>query len=42
MGWMQGATGDFRLGLRTLAASAIGSALLVLTIRGTQSRLANE
>ena len=34
MGWMQGVTGDFRVGLRMLAATAICSALLVLTIRG--------
>jgi MFS transporter, ACS family, tartrate transporter len=36
MGWMQGATGDFRFGLRTLAASAICSALLVLTVKPRQ------
>jgi ACS family tartrate transporter-like MFS transporter len=33
MGWMQGASGDFRLGLRVLAASAICSGLVVLTVR---------
>ena len=33
MGWMQGVTGDFRVGLRMLAATAICSALLVLTVR---------
>jgi hypothetical protein len=32
MGWLQAASGDFRLGLRTLAASAICSALVVITI----------
>jgi MFS transporter, ACS family, tartrate transporter len=32
MGWMQGFSGDFRLGLRVLAASAICSGLLVLSI----------
>ena len=36
MGWMQGATGDFRFGLRTLAASAVCSALLVLTVKPRQ------
>jgi MFS family permease len=33
MGWMQGASGDFRLGLRVLAVSAICSGLVVLTVR---------
>jgi len=33
MGWMQGVSGDFRIGLRVLAASALCSALAVLTIR---------
>jgi ACS family tartrate transporter-like MFS transporter len=33
MGWMQGASGDFRLGLRMLAASAICSGIVVLTVR---------
>ena len=31
MGWAQGQSGDFRLGLRVLAASAVCSGLLVLT-----------
>jgi ACS family tartrate transporter-like MFS transporter len=33
MGWMQSASGDFRGGLRVLAASAICSGLIVLTVR---------
>jgi len=33
MGWMQGLFGDFRVGLRMLAASALCSALVVLTVR---------
>lgn len=33
MGWMQSASGDFRAGLRVLAASAICSGLIVLTVR---------
>jgi len=33
MGWLQAASGDFRLGLRTLAFSAVCSGLLVLTVR---------
>src|SRR4051812_25374481 len=33
MGWLQDVSGDFRLGLRVLAASAICSGLVVLTIR---------
>jgi ACS family tartrate transporter-like MFS transporter len=33
MGWMQDLSGDFRLGLRALALSAICSGLLVLTVR---------
>jgi ACS family tartrate transporter-like MFS transporter len=33
MGWMQGASGDFRLGLRVLSVSAICSGIVVLTIR---------
>jgi ACS family tartrate transporter-like MFS transporter len=32
MGWMQGISGDFRVGLRVLAVSAVCSGLLVLTI----------
>jgi ACS family tartrate transporter-like MFS transporter len=31
MGWMQGVSGDFRVGLRVLAGSAICSGLIVLT-----------
>jgi ACS family tartrate transporter-like MFS transporter len=34
MGWLQGASGDFRLGLRTLAASAICSGVVVVSLRG--------
>ena len=38
MGWTQGESGDFRVGLRLLAASAICSGVIVLTVRtGTQS-----
>jgi len=38
MGWMQSASGDFHVGLRVLATSAICSGLLVLTVKkGTQS-----
>jgi MFS family permease len=33
MGWMQNLSGDFRIGIRMLAASAICSGLLVLTTR---------
>jgi ACS family tartrate transporter-like MFS transporter len=33
MGWLQDVSGDFRLGLRVLAASAVCSGLVVLTIR---------
>jgi MFS family permease len=33
MGWMQGASGDFRLGLRVLAASAMCSGIVVLTMK---------
>jgi ACS family tartrate transporter-like MFS transporter len=33
MGWAQGASGDFRLGLRVLAASAICSGLVVLAVK---------
>jgi MFS family permease len=32
MGWLQGVSGDFRLGLRALAASAVCSGLLVLMV----------
>jgi ACS family tartrate transporter-like MFS transporter len=35
MGWMQSVSGDFRIGLGVLAASALGSAFLVLTVRRT-------
>jgi len=34
MGWMQGVSGDFRIGVRVLAASAICSGIVVLTVRG--------
>jgi nitrate/nitrite transporter NarK len=37
MGWAQGASGDFHLGLRVLAASAICSGLVVLAVRSRQS-----
>src|SRR5438067_2702234 len=37
MGWMQGLFGDFRVGLRMLAASALCSALVVLTVRRTST-----
>jgi len=33
MGWMQGLFGDFRVGLRFLAATALCSAIVVLTVR---------
>jgi len=33
MGWMQDASGDFRIGLRVLAVSAVCSGLLVLTVK---------
>jgi len=33
MGWMQGASGDFRIGLRVLATTALLSAVVVLTVR---------
>jgi ACS family tartrate transporter-like MFS transporter len=33
MGWMQGMSGDFRIGLRILAASAILSGAVVLTVQ---------
>ena len=36
MGWMQGLTGDFRYGIRTLAVSAICSGLLVLSVRAKE------
>ena len=38
MGWMQGVSGDFHLGLRVLAASAIGSGLLVLSVGATAGK----
>jgi ACS family tartrate transporter-like MFS transporter len=38
MGWMQNVSGDFRVGLRVLATSAVCSGLLVLTIRTGQRR----
>jgi ACS family tartrate transporter-like MFS transporter len=38
MGWLQGVSGDFRIGLRVLAASAICSGLLVLTLRDRRER----
>jgi ACS family tartrate transporter-like MFS transporter len=38
MGWLQGASGDFRLGLRTLAVSAVCSGLVVLTVRSAEAR----
>ena len=41
MGWMQGLSGDFRVGLRVLAASALCSGALVLLgtrIRTTENR----
>jgi len=37
MGWAQGASGDFHLGLRVLAASAICSGLVVLAVRSRRS-----
>jgi ACS family tartrate transporter-like MFS transporter len=38
MGWMQSASGDVRAGLRVLAASAICSGLIALTVKaGTPS-----
>lgn len=38
MGWTQGESDDFRVGLRLLAASAICSGVIVLTVRtGTQN-----
>jgi ACS family tartrate transporter-like MFS transporter len=37
MGWMQDASGDFRVGLRVLAVSAVCSGLIVLTMK--QSRV---
>jgi hypothetical protein len=37
MGWMQDASGDFRVGLRVLAVSAVCSGLIVLTVK--QSRV---
>jgi len=41
MGWLQGASGDFRIGLRVLAASAIASAVVVLTVASRKSHAAN-
>jgi MFS transporter, ACS family, tartrate transporter len=35
MGWLQGASGNFRFGLRALAVSAICSGALVLTVRAS-------
>ena len=42
MGWMQGASGDFRLGLRVLAASAICSGIVVITINSQLSTLKSQ
>jgi ACS family tartrate transporter-like MFS transporter len=38
MGWMQNMSGDFRIGIRLLAASAVCSGLLVLTMRNPAAR----
>ena len=38
MGWMRSLSGDFRVGLGVLAASALCSALLVLTVRSRQDQ----
>lgn len=38
IGWMQGVSGGFHLGLRVLAASAIGSGLLVLSVGATAGK----
>jgi ACS family tartrate transporter-like MFS transporter len=39
MGWMQGVSGDFRIGVRVLAAIAICSGIIVLTISSQGSNL---
>jgi len=38
MGWLQGVSGDFRVGLRVLAGSAVCSGVVVLTIKARRTR----